>query len=166
MYESSTITENRVDKHAFIRADGNWYSVPDSLSVKKVLVKSYPNKIEVYYKGKQVASHSRLIGKEKTCIDIRHYLHTLEKKPGALKNSLALKSNPELKKLFDTYYKDKPKTFIDLLRKNKELSTLEIIRNLTPKNQQMPIQERVDEKAESQINELMKLFTGGQHVYH
>ena len=166
MYESSTITENRVDKYAFIRVDGNWYSVPDSLSEKKVLVKSYPNKIEVYYKGKQVASHSRLIGKEKTCIDIRHYLHTLEKKPGALKNSLALKSNPELKKLFDTYYKDKPKTFIDLLRKNKELSTDEIIRNLTPKNQQMQIQERVDEKAESQINELMKLFTGGQRVYH
>ena len=107
-----------------------------------------------------------LIGKEKTCIDIRHYLHTLEKKPGALKNSLALKSNPELKKLFDTYYKDKPKTFIDLLRKNKELSTDEIIRNLTPKNQQVQIQERVDEKAESQINELMKLFTGGQRVYH
>ena len=75
-------------------------------------------------------------------------------------------SNPELKKLFDTYYKDKPKTFIDLLRKNKELSTDEIIRNLTPKNQQMQIQERVDEKAESQIKELMKLFTGGQRVYH
>ena len=42
----------------------------------------------------------------------------------------------------------------------------ETIRNLTPKNQQMQIQERVNEKAESQINELMKLFVEGQHVYH
>ena len=68
-YESSTITENRVDKYAFIRVDENWYSVPDSLSEKKVLVKLYPND-EIYYKGKQIASHSSMIGKEKTCIDI------------------------------------------------------------------------------------------------
>ncbi len=165
-YESAHILECAVDKYAFIKVDTNQYSVPDSLSEKKVIVKTYPNELEVYYKGELVATHNRIAGKNKTCIEIRHYLHTFRKKPGALRNSLALKSNPELKSIFDNYYKEKPKIFIELLRENKDLPTEEIIEKLLPKKQEIQIQEKVDEKTETQINELMKLFTGGSHVYH
>ncbi len=165
-YEAAVITENRVDKYSFIHVDNNLYSVPDALSEKKVMVKTYPNDIEIYYKKEMVATHKRAAGKGKTCIEIRHYLHTFEKKPGALRNSLALKSIPELKRLFDTYYKDKPKRFIEILRENKEEDMETIIQKLTPAEQMIQIQSRVDQKADEQISELMKLFTGGENVYH
>lgn len=165
-YEAAVISENRVDKYSFIHVDNNQYSVPDALSEKKVVVKTYPNDIEIYYKKEMVAAHKRAVGKGKTCVDIRHYLHTFEKKPGALRNSLALKSIPELKRLFDTYYSDKPKRFIEILRENKDEDIDTIIQKLTPARQMIQIQSSVDRKADEQIIELMKLFTGGHDVYH
>jgi hypothetical protein len=54
-------------------------------------------------------------------------LNTLYKKPGAIRNSIALKSIPRLKALFDTYYSKKPKKFIELFLENKELPIEEII---------------------------------------
>jgi len=165
-YEAANITQNTVDKYSFIHVDNNSYSVPDSLSEKRVLVKAYPNEIEIYYKKEKVAVHPRICGKGKTCIDIRHYLHTLEKKPGALKNSLALKSVPELKALFDTYYKDKPKLFIEILRENKDEAMDTIIRKLQPSVKMTQIQENIDRKTDEQIFEIMKLFKGGSNAYH
>jgi hypothetical protein len=50
-----------------------------------------------------------------------YYLNTLRKKPGALRNSVALKSIPRLKAIFDTYYQKQPKKFIELFLENKEL---------------------------------------------
>jgi len=60
-------------------------------------------------------------------IDIYHYLNTLRKKPGAVRNSVALKSIPRLKAIFDTYYSQHPKKFIERFLENKELPIDEII---------------------------------------
>lgn len=60
-------------------------------------------------------------------IDIYHYLNTLKKKPGAIRNSVALKSIPRLKAVFDTYYSKQPRKFIELFLANKELPIDEII---------------------------------------
>jgi hypothetical protein len=54
-------------------------------------------------------------------------LNTLRKKPGAVNNSVALKSIPRLKAIFDTYYKNQPKKFIERFLENRELSIDEII---------------------------------------
>ena len=121
MYESAHIESRVVDKYSFIKVDANFYSVPDYLVEKNVLVKIYPNNIDVYYKQDKVATHIRDTGKNKTCIDISHYLDTFLRKPGALRNSTALKSVPELKDIFDKYYKDNPKSFIVKLKENKHL---------------------------------------------
>lgn len=43
---------------------------------------------------------------------------TLTFKPGALKNAYVLKSNPKLKTIFDKYYNNNPKKFIDIIEKN------------------------------------------------
>jgi hypothetical protein len=56
-----------------------------------------------------------------------HYLNTFLRKPGAVSNSVALKSVPRLKAIFDTYYAKKPRQFIELLIENKELPAEEIV---------------------------------------
>ncbi len=43
-----------------------------------------------------------------------------------MKNSYVLKSNPKLKSIYDRYYSNNPKKFIDIIEKNKEKSSEEI----------------------------------------
>jgi len=74
-----------------------------------------------------VAKHKRIFGNGNMQIDIYHYLNTLRKKPGAVRNSVALKSIPKLKAIFDTYYSKQPKKFIERFIENKELPIEEII---------------------------------------
>jgi len=60
-------------------------------------------------------------------VDIYHYLGTLLRKPGAVRNSVALKSIPKLKAIFDTHYAKEPKKFIETFIEHKELSVDELI---------------------------------------
>ena len=60
-------------------------------------------------------------------VDIYHYLNTLHKKPGAIRNSAALKSIPRLKAIFDTHYSKQPRKFIEIFMENKELPIDEIV---------------------------------------
>lgn len=161
-YESAHIESRFVDKYSFIKVDANFYSVPDYLVEKNVLVKIYPNNIDVYYKQEKVATHIRDTGKNKTCIDIKHYLDTFLRKPGALRNSTALKSVPELKDIFDKYYKDNPKSFIVKLKENKHLKLNELIEVLKPDYQRINEDNNwIKEETIKQILEVTKLFTGG-----
>ena len=43
-----------------------------------------------------------------------------------MKNSYVLKSNPKLKSIYDRYYINNPKRFIDIISKNKEKTDEEI----------------------------------------
>ena len=119
--ELGIISEAKVNPSSLISVDTVFYSVPEYLVGKRVIVKKYHNEIRVYAGQEMVAKHKRLFGKDKMQIDIYHYLKTLLKKPGAIKNSVALKSIPRLKAIFDTYYSKQPKKFIELFLENKEL---------------------------------------------
>ena len=125
--EIATISEHDVDKYSFIRLDNNFYSVPDYLVGKKVIVKSYPEEVIVYSGLGKVASHRKLSGKGEIRADIRHYLDTLMRKPGALSNAQALKCERELKAIYDEHYSDDPRRFISLLKDNKEKTVPEIV---------------------------------------
>ena len=164
-YESAIITSSNVDKYSFIQVDTNFYSVPDYLVGKKVLTKIYPNNIDVYFKGDLVASHTRCTGKKKMCVDIKHYLSTFYKKPGALRNSQALKAEPELKDIFDIYYKDNPKLFIDTLKNNIDLPIEELIDVLKPhislKNK---VNNLVENETMKQLKDITNLFIGANYI--
>jgi transposase len=125
--ELAIISEAKVNPSSLISVDTVLYSVPEHLVGKRVIVKKYHNEIRAYANNEMVAKHKRLFGNGKMQIDIYHYLNTLRKKPGALRNSVALKSIPRLKAIFDTYYSRQPKKFIDLFIENKELSIDEVI---------------------------------------
>ena len=125
--ELGIISEAKVNPSSLVSVDTVLYSVPEYLVGKRVIVKKYHNEIRVYAGNEMIARHKRLFGSGKIQIDIYHYLNTLRKKPGALRNSVALKSIPRLKAIFDTYYSKQPKKFIERFLENKELPIDEII---------------------------------------
>lgn len=124
--ELAEIRQSFVNKYSFIQINNNFYSVPEYLVGLKVTSKIYYNKILIYSNNEFVCEHKKIDGEKKISADIRHYLKTLTFKPGALKNSYVLKSNPKLKTIFDKYYNNNPKKFIDIIEKNKEKNDEEL----------------------------------------
>lgn len=118
-YELASISEHTVDKYSLIQVERNKYSVPDYIVGRKVLVRKYAGEIKIYINNKLLASHKRKDGANEYSIDINHYLDSLARKPGAIRNSLALKSHPDLKAIFDKYFISNPKRFIKSLEENK-----------------------------------------------
>ena len=125
--ELAEISENTVNSYSFICVDNNFYSVPEYLVSKTVVVKSYYDEIHIYSGGQKACKHKRLEGFKQMSVDIFHYLDTLRKKPGAIRNSLALSSIPELKILFDEYYRTRSRKFIEIFMANKDRSIPDIL---------------------------------------
>jgi len=115
-YDTARTAEPRADKYSTIMVDGCHYSVPDSLVGQFVFVKIYPDRIICYHDTKEVARHKRRYGKHAWSIDISHYVKTLKLKPGALKRSVAFSQvKPELKCIYQKYYRGHEKSFIELI---------------------------------------------------
>ncbi|MBU5426151.1 IS21 family transposase [Tissierella pigra] len=115
-YDISRLIELRVNKYSVITIDENKYSVPDYLVGKFVMTKVYPNKIIIYHENNKVAEHKRSFGLSTWDIEIKHYLNTLKKKPGAIHNSTAMRQmNSKLQNIYNKYYTQNPRDFIDLI---------------------------------------------------
>lgn len=153
--ELANITSSVVNKYGFIQIENNFYSVPEYLVGKKVTSKIYYNKILVYSDYELICEHKKIDGTKKISADIRHYLKTLSKKPGALKNSYALKSNPNLRTIYNKYYIQKPKDFIQIIAENKEKSDKELEKILIKKSTNLIVLE--EEK--NNINNLTRKQT-------
>jgi len=79
-------------------------------------VKVYPETLHCYYENRKVCYHERQYSRHGWYINLDHYLYTLKRKPGALAGSQALASAPEkVKDIFNRYFEDTPKDFIELL---------------------------------------------------
>ena len=111
----SEMVELRVDKYATVSFRTNRYSVPDHLVRDFVTIKFFSSELEIYHKDILVGKHPRNYGKHQWVIAIEHYLHTLKRKPGALSDSLALISSGYLKQLYQRYFTQSPRDFIELL---------------------------------------------------
>ena len=124
--ELANITINKVNKYSFIQVENNFYSVPEYLVEKSVSVKSYFDRIVIYANNSKVCEHKKIDGSNELSVDITHYLNSLLRKPGAIKNSVALKSIPKLKTIYDNHFNTNPRKFIELLidNKGKELESL------------------------------------------
>ena len=125
--ELANISINKVNKYSFIRIEKNFYSVPEYLVEKSVSVKSYLDKIVIYSNNSRVCEHKKIDGSDELSVDINHYLNSLLRKPGAIKNSVALKSIPKLKTIYDNHFNTNPRKFIELLIDNKEKDLNSII---------------------------------------
>nr|WP_281350151.1 IS21 family transposase [Alkalibaculum sporogenes] len=125
--ELADLKEVKVNKYSFIRVENSFYSVPEYLVDKQVQAKVYFDRIIVFSNLSYVCEHKKIDGTNEISIDINHYLNTFAKKPGALRNSLALKSIPQLKSIYDTYFNKNPREFIELIQNNKDKNIEELV---------------------------------------
>ncbi len=88
-------SSHRVNTKAMITVRRNHYSVPVSLVGRRVAVKVKAREILVLHDGSEVARHPRLRGSGLRAAKIEHYLDLLQRKPGALCHSLALRQERE-----------------------------------------------------------------------
>ena len=110
----------QVDKLATIHLDTVCYSVPFEYINRTVWVKKYSDNVIIYDTDrpskKELAKHQRSYVPNDNKIDIQHYLKVLQVKPGAVRNSYALRQMPQgIQRLFDTYFSENPKSFVELL---------------------------------------------------
>ncbi len=159
MLELADIKLLKVNKYSFVRIDNNSYSVPEYLVDKLVSAKVYYNEIIIYANDEYVCRHKKIDGVNEISIDITHYLNSFTKKPGALKNSLALKSLPELKSIYENYFNKNPKEFIEQLRKNCEKPLEEIIKLLLLQGAPSNIIKLSCVKNERQLNHITRTQT-------
>ena len=75
-----------VRKSSTIRVQVNTYSVHSRLIGEKVEVRVYAEHIEVWYAQKLVEKIPRLHGRNKSCVNYRHIIDWLVRKPGAFAN--------------------------------------------------------------------------------
>lgn len=168
--ELAEISTQRVDKYSFVRVENNFYSVPDYLVGREVTIKNYLSEIIIYSERKKVCTHKKLDGFHQRRVEINHYLDTFMRKPGALKNSVALKSKKALKNLYDAQYVGREKDFIALLRENQSmdlpslLAHLEGAANPLQSVRSQTIEDHVTRQTLSQLRELSNLFmpVGGE----
>ena len=73
----------RVCKWSTIQATGRTYTVPSRLIGKEVQIRLYADWVEVYYKGHLVERMERVKGEREACVDYRHIIGSLVRKPGA-----------------------------------------------------------------------------------
>jgi transposase len=81
----------RVDSKALATVRRNRYSVPAALAGLRVRARIGAGEISFWHDGRQVACHERLAGPHQISARLEHYLDLLQRKPGALARSLALR---------------------------------------------------------------------------
>jgi hypothetical protein len=138
--ELAVVTENTVNTYSMVCVDTAFYSAPEYLVGKKVTVKKYHEEVRVYAGNELVCKHRRVFGNGKMQVDIYHYLNTLRKKPEAVRNSVALRSIPRLKAIFDTHYAHQPKKFIEIFLENRELPAADMVALFEEKNRSREVQ--------------------------
>ena len=134
--ELALISEHTVNSYSMVCVDTCFYSVPEYMAGHKVYVKKYHEEIRIFSANQLLCKHKRIFGNGNMQVDIRHYLDTLLRKPGAVRNSVALKSIPRLKAIFDTHYSETPKKFIETFQENSELPIDELIALFEEKTRQ------------------------------
>ena len=168
-YELGRLEYARVNSESLISLDTNFYSVPDSYVGNKVVLRVYIDKLMIYNeKNELLATHNKKSGKNEYSINIHHFISTLNKKPGALENSLALKQAPNIyQELFHKYFITNVKAFLDLINKNdiyeltiilKDLENGQSIHELTTSKSKRSI----EQISTNQINQISKLYNQGE----
>jgi transposase len=79
-----------VDRFAQVTVRNNRYSVPARLIGRRVRVLLHASDLVIYDGRAEVARHERVPGRERSRLDLDHYLEALVRKPGALPGSTAL----------------------------------------------------------------------------
>lgn len=136
-FELAKVEKQYVDKYGCTRVENNFYSIPDILVHRYVIVKNYHDRILVYSNQEFVCEHKKVEGHGEYQLQIKHYLKTLNQKPGTLRNALVLKQNPSLLEVFQEHYRQCPRYFIQILQENADKELTEIVSILKYRSNQV-----------------------------
>lgn len=110
-YDLSQWAQARVNIDYHIAFDGNWYSVPYALTGESVEVRSTPATVEIFHRGKRVASHLRHRGRNQNVTQNEHrpksHQAHLEWTPSRMVN-WAAKVGPHTAQVVQRILDDKP----------------------------------------------------------
>jgi transposase len=158
-YEIAEVLSVKVDKYSCVRVENNFYSVPDYLIDQYVTIKNYLKELTIYKNNEVIWTHQKVNGMQEYQLELSHYLKTLSRKPGALKNSQVLKQIPELHHIYHLYFKTKPKEFIEICQQHAGKTIDELVNHLLHPHQ--PKEDMVDEitmKSKDQLKQITQLF--------
>jgi len=85
----------RVSSTCLVTVKRNRYSVPCCWANRRVSVRLYPDRFDMYADDALIASHARLFDRDQVSYDWQHYIPLLERKPGALRNGAPFTEMPE-----------------------------------------------------------------------
>jgi len=80
-------------KEALVRVDNVSYSVPVVFAYRPVVAKMFVDRVEVFCENERIAAHARSY-EPGYCLEFRHYIALLEKKPGGIINGRPFKGQP------------------------------------------------------------------------
>lgn len=107
----------KVDNYSTVSFGTNRYSVPDHMTGKMVFAKIYSQWIKIYDTNNVLCHHNRLYERFSWQIDLNHYLVTLQRKPGAVAGSIALKQAPGwVRSMYSDHFAHDARSFIELLQ--------------------------------------------------
>lgn len=78
LYDLTPFYWRKVSKDCFFSFEGNYYSVPYIYADKEINLKIKDKKIEIYYRGRLIATHTLSEGKGKFIRDEEHFKGLLE----------------------------------------------------------------------------------------
>jgi len=84
----------RVSSTCLVTVKRNRYSVPCRWADRRISVRLYPERLDLYGDDSWIASHVRLFDRDQVSYDWQHYLPLLERKPGALRNGAPFTEMP------------------------------------------------------------------------
>jgi len=84
----------RVSSTCLVTVKRNRYSVPCRWANRRVSVRLYPERLDLYADDALIASHARLFDRDQVSYDWQHYIPLLERKPGALRNGAPFAEMP------------------------------------------------------------------------
>ena len=131
-FETAKCTSVRVNAFSTVRFRTNSYSVPVAYVGREVGIKSYPEKIEVFFEGNKISEHERYFGQHQKRYRLEDYLPLLENRGRALFNAAPVRQNIPTEILAEWQAKHLDhKTIIDLLKTQAPADT-PVIQDLFP----------------------------------
>jgi transposase len=117
-YDACKCGEVRVDYFSTVRFETNCYSVPVKLAGKRVSVKASALKLKIYYRGEEIAAHTRCYKKYQTIYELEHYLPLIEQRPRSVFHARPVKEANLPEEISDYAWQtpDPNKTMVRLLR--------------------------------------------------
>jgi len=86
-FSNIQVLKRKADKYSTVRVDQIKYSVPTEYAGFSLRILLYATYIEIHSGTKKIATHQRVYGNDRWCLDPLHYLDLIEKRPMAFNSA-------------------------------------------------------------------------------